>query len=349
MNQFLIALIIQVILTIPFVWIAAKNDKKYYYIMIYLMAVLLDFSFETILYNLLQKDLTLMLAVPPSFRLVKGPLLLLFTFQCLGKKVNPFLYTVIFLPFLFFFLLNMFVFYGIFNQTTVFQQLTVFYQAAFQYYIHYWLGFVLLSIVLILRSARPWAVELKYVLLFLSFLFITISGFYKAPGLFNISGTNTWKIYTYAFFIQFALIIFMSLHSILNAKKKVAAEKYHKTKLQQNDYDQILEKLQLTLKEKKLYRKEDLSLEDVAKEIKVSRHHLTESLSIGLKTNFYEYINLFRIEEVAVLINKDPNQSITDIFYSTGFKSKSTFYKYFRQKFGMNPNEFRKQNTKTTA
>lgn len=349
MNQVLIAIIIQVLLTIIFIGLVTKRNKKYVFLLIYLIAICLDFSFELILYNARSGDLDFMLSIPTSFRLLKGPLLLLFTLSCLEIKFNHFFVISIFLPFFVFFVFNASIYYNIIFQDGDLQQLISYYQRAFGFYIHYWVGYIVLSLSLILTAKKPLSGETKRLLVFLSFLFVTVAGTWILVRFFEIPGINFWRVYIYVFFIQFALIYWLRLHTYIKSEKKPLSERYKGSKLNQADYSRILERLTHSLKDKKLYLKEDLTLEESAKEIKVSRHHLTESLSAGLNSNFYEFINLFRVDQAAKLMNEEPDLSISEVFYQSGFKSKATFYKYFRKKFGISPNEYRQSKIKLSS
>ncbi len=341
MNEVLIAIIIQVLLTMLFIWFVTKRNKKYIYLLFYLIAICLDFSFELILYNAQSRDLDFMLGIPTSFRLLKGPLLLMFTFKCLGKKVTPNFTLFLLTPFFLFFILNAIIYYGIIINDSPDQRLIGFYQRVFRFYIFYWVGYIVLSMGLIFNGKKPLSGETKRFLVFLFFLFVTVAGTWSLVRLFEIPGPRFWSFYIYIFFIQFALVYWLRLHTYIKNEKRPASERYKGSRLRHSDYQRILEKLTHSLKEKKLYLKEDLTLDESAREINVSRHHLTESLSAGLNSNFYEFVNLFRVDEAAILMNEEPELSISEVFYQSGFKSKATFYKYFRKKFGISPSEYR--------
>lgn len=86
-----------------------------------------------------------------------------------------------------------------------------------------------------------------------------------------------------------------------------------------------------------------LSLYDLANELSITSHQLSSLLNDYLKTNFYDYINHYRIEEVKKrLKNKSGQFTILAIALECGFNSKASFNRIFKQKIGYTPSEFMK-------
>lgn len=73
-----------------------------------------------------------------------------------------------------------------------------------------------------------------------------------------------------------------------------------------------------------------------------SREHLTRSLKKYYGITPTEYINDLRINYASNLL-LNTNTPILEICYSCGFQSVSNFYKVFRSKYHISPNDFRKQ------
>jgi AraC-like DNA-binding protein len=105
-------------------------------------------------------------------------------------------------------------------------------------------------------------------------------------------------------------------------------------------------KLDELMNSKKLYREFDLSLNDLSKELNISNRKLSELLNQHLETNFYNLINEYRIQEVKEKLSQDDYEKYTimAIAYDCGFQSKASFYRIFKQKVGVSPAEFAKQN-----
>lgn len=114
--------------------------------------------------------------------------------------------------------------------------------------------------------------------------------------------------------------------------------------LNKNSFDVISQKLLEFMKTGKPYLDEELSLQKLSLLIDISTHQLSQTINQGLNTNFYKFVNAYRIEEVKKKLT-DPEfekYSILGIAFESGFNSKSTFNKIFKEETGMTPSEFKK-------
>ena len=66
-----------------------------------------------------------------------------------------------------------------------------------------------------------------------------------------------------------------------------------------------------------------------------------------MNTSFYNLVNRFRIEQAKKLLldPKASHLSIEGIAYECGFKSRSTFFKFFKKEVGMTPTAFKVTNS----
>lgn len=86
-----------------------------------------------------------------------------------------------------------------------------------------------------------------------------------------------------------------------------------------------------------------VTLSSLASKLSISTNQLSELLNVHMKTSFYGYINQLRLNYVLNRLN-DPkcNLSALDIAYQAGF-NRNTFYKVFKAKLNMTPNQYKKQ------
>ncbi len=89
--------------------------------------------------------------------------------------------------------------------------------------------------------------------------------------------------------------------------------------------------------------REPLSLESLAKELGVSKYHLSHVFSEKMGKSFPEYLQSIRLGYALSLIS-DTQRSITDIAIDSGFESQRSFYRAFRGHYGCTPLQYRKEN-----
>lgn len=123
------------------------------------------------------------------------------------------------------------------------------------------------------------------------------------------------------------------------------AEKYQRSSLTEHQAQLYLEKLQGLMSEQKLYLDPELSLGDLATRLDIPKHHLTEVLNTHLNKSFYQFINAYRIEEAKRKIDSAEHDSLLELAFASGFKSKATFNTYFKQLTGATPSSYRKQSS----
>jgi AraC-like DNA-binding protein len=89
----------------------------------------------------------------------------------------------------------------------------------------------------------------------------------------------------------------------------------------------------------------DLTLEQLASQVKLRPKLLSHTINEGLGKNFFEFINQYRIEEAKRLLTDPADKRITvlEVLYQVGFNSKSSFNTVFKKQTGLTPSEFKKK------
>ncbi len=100
--------------------------------------------------------------------------------------------------------------------------------------------------------------------------------------------------------------------------------------------------LTLYLEEKKAYLNQELSLINLAAELGTNRTYASILINKEFGISFYQLINKYRIAHAIELMkNKHFRQSTIDsLAYESGFKSKSVFYKQFKEIKGCSPSAY---------
>lgn len=111
------------------------------------------------------------------------------------------------------------------------------------------------------------------------------------------------------------------------------------------EVDELKTKLTELLENQKLYRDESLNLTELAEKMGISNKRLSELLNQYLNISFYNLINDYRIEEVKERIKSEEAEKYTliSIAFDSGFQSKASFNRIFKQKTGLSPSEYRKE------
>ncbi len=104
----------------------------------------------------------------------------------------------------------------------------------------------------------------------------------------------------------------------------------------------LFKTLKETIANKKLYTNSNLNLRLLSEALQVKEKELSRLINTHSKTNFYQFINEFRISEFKDLIQspKAEQLSILGLAEEAGFSSKSTFYTTFKALEGMTPKQY---------
>ncbi len=118
-------------------------------------------------------------------------------------------------------------------------------------------------------------------------------------------------------------------------------EKYKNREIDQETLTKIEQNFHL-IAEKELFLNPNLTLEETAKALKVSKHLLSQYINEKLKKSFSSLINEYRIEKAKKLLQSENNYTIESLGYDSGFNSKSTFFTAFKKNTGKTPAEYQK-------
>ncbi|MFD2586409.1 helix-turn-helix domain-containing protein [Croceitalea marina] len=122
---------------------------------------------------------------------------------------------------------------------------------------------------------------------------------------------------------------------------------YKNSSLTEEDFTKYKAQLLSYMAEQKPYLNNELSQSNLASQLNISSHHLSEVLNTGFDQNFYNFINSYRVLEAQRLMEKDEfkNSKILAIAFDSGFKSKTSFNRVFKAHTGTTPSEYKKNLT----
>lgn len=102
--------------------------------------------------------------------------------------------------------------------------------------------------------------------------------------------------------------------------------------------------LKTQIEENALYLDPELSLQSLAKILDCQAHTVSNLINLGLDQTFSDLINDYRVQAVMRKIqsNKSSRTNFLAIAFASGFNSKSTFNRVFKNKLGVTPLQYQK-------
>ncbi|MCG8581002.1 MAG: helix-turn-helix domain-containing protein [Bacteroidales bacterium] len=127
---------------------------------------------------------------------------------------------------------------------------------------------------------------------------------------------------------------------------KAERPKYHGSGVPQKRLEELRLQLDTYMREQQPYLKGDLTIQEVAVSMDVSRQYLSQVLSEKFGCNFNDYINRFRVEEFKrrAIDNQYKDYTILAMALDSGFNSKTSFNTIFKKHTGQTPSQFRNEN-----
>ncbi|ATP55345.1 DNA-binding protein [Pedobacter ginsengisoli] len=140
--------------------------------------------------------------------------------------------------------------------------------------------------------------------------------------------------------------LFRNIDSKLKLVSEIVSEKKNseQTGIKEKEYTEELVKLQQYMVEEKPFLNPSLTIQDVAKDIKVPVRDLSLLINHQLEQHFYDFVNSYRIARAMDILKDVANSKVTilEILYEVGFNSKSSFNTAFKKHTGNTPTYYRK-------
>ena len=108
--------------------------------------------------------------------------------------------------------------------------------------------------------------------------------------------------------------------------------------------EQLTRQLMSHFAASKPYLDEGLTLTKLAGQLNTTRNQLSAVINTRFGSNFYTFVNRYRVDEVKRLIAdpKNSNFTLLSLAYQAGFPSKSSFQEIFKKSTGMTPSEYQR-------
>lgn len=126
----------------------------------------------------------------------------------------------------------------------------------------------------------------------------------------------------------------LSVHAVPTAKPVQPTKMDHKV--------EIIEK---AIHQDKLFLESNINLERFAEQIGLKPRDISAILKMHYQSNFFEFINRYRVEEAKrlLVLPELKEETILEIIYKSGFNSPSAFHRFFKRMVGLTPTEYRQR------
>ncbi|AUC16957.1 hypothetical protein BTO06_18180 [Tenacibaculum sp. SZ-18] len=158
----------------------------------------------------------------------------------------------------------------------------------------------------------------------------------------NIIGVLDSEHSQKAFFTDNHVYLFHLIAKLTELKLKQVINQ--KSSINITGDNKYFKKLEILMTKEKIFRDPNISLINIANQLKISGNYLSQLINTITGKNFADYINSFRVEDAKLKLtnNRFLNYTVISIGLESGFNSKSTFYSAFKKMVGISPSIYRK-------
>ncbi|MGQ8869609.1 helix-turn-helix domain-containing protein [Myroides sp. TSA_177.3] len=248
-------------------------------------------------------------------------------------------------------------FYGFFlskevdmNDQEAYGYLIVLYSVEVLQYVGYaFTGYFKINKLMLNNSVRLLILRVMWIMIFMALVSLGVV-FYNNVLYYDLS-------VTYLALLCFSVVIFNYYMARLKYVKVVpvsegelgvestgddqALLKYEKSKLAEDVLLAYKVKVEQVLEDKKSYLKLSFTLDDLERESKIAKHHLSQFFSTMYGMNFNAYVNKLRVEYAKELLEiRNFDISVSELGDECGFNSRTSFFRAFKKYEGVSPSEY---------
>lgn len=210
-------------------------------------------------------------------------------------------------------------------------------------------GYAIFNFFYLKKQARAgetarWAAWLNWFLLgfaaaYASYFVLVNFPFFNRTWDYHISAAMTAFVYLIAYFGFVQPAVFQGF----KLDEPHGFEKYKNSNLTPAAANSLAQRLADLMHCEQLFLEPELRLDDLARRLDASKHHVSQVINEQLGLSFFEYVNSLRIEAARQMLARTSKseKNIIEIAYAVGFNNKVSFNNTFKKLTGLTPTEFR--------
>ncbi len=165
---------------------------------------------------------------------------------------------------------------------------------------------------------------------------ISIAAFSLVMGLLMV-------IFHYRKIDQARLSIFRRMEDAMTRNKKMRDYTIERIRKNMNgDDDTLFIRIDDAVRDNELFRSHSVSRRDVAVIVGSNETYVSNSVKEVTGLTFSEYVNMIRLDYACNLMKSDKSLTIDTVSEESGFSSSRTFYRLFKERFGLTPSQYNK-------
>ncbi|MFC3123260.1 helix-turn-helix domain-containing protein [Agaribacter flavus] len=141
------------------------------------------------------------------------------------------------------------------------------------------------------------------------------------------------------------LLACMAIIIKLLERKPLPAQKYHQASIESADsaesFEGIFASLDAQIKDKQWYLTPRLTLSDLSELSGLQTRDISRAINLHGEVSFNEYINQYRVAYFCEQLKQGASLTLTELALASGFSSKASFNKVFKQIVGITPSQYK--------
>ena len=172
--------------------------------------------------------------------------------------------------------------------------------------------------------------------------------FLLAYGAFTLSlfyfCYNGMKQYHLAEFQAYTPIDQNGEEQVSTSSPQSEKRKYQYSSLKDEEMHSIFQRINDLFSNEKIYSNPELKIYDLARQLDVTTHNVSQTINSKAEKTFYDFVNEYRVAHLKELLTNPDMQhyTILGLGMESGFNSKTSLNRIFKQHTGMSPGMFRK-------